>query len=106
MDDWEADSAKDVSEPSERATGVNTTLADVLADLGVSEDRIHMRYSDVMVMCATHQEAFQIAKAGPWKSMAEIVRTNPGHPDAKQYPWLCDIPFANLAGYVASNARK
>jgi hypothetical protein len=68
--------------------------------MGISFDRVHNRYGDTMVMCPTYQEAHALAQAGPWKSMAEVVRTNPEH------PWLCDIPFANLGGYISDKTQR
>lgn len=100
------DDLKDLTGPPDHVAKINDTLFLALAKLGVSGDRISTRYSDVYVMCATHAEAHAIAQAGPWKSMAQVVRTNPEHPDAKQWPWLCDIPFANLGGYISGKIKE
>lgn len=100
------DDMKDVSLPGPNLRGINDQLFDTLVSMGISFDRVHNRYGDTMVMCPTWQEAHALAQAGPWKSMAEVVRTNPGHPDAKQYPWLCDIPFANLGGYISDKTQR
>lgn len=82
--------------------GMHPDLAALLDRLAVDPARIHTRFSDVQVMCATHQDAREIVLGGKWESMAEIFRTNPDHPDAKAFPWGAEIPLANLAGYVAS----
>src|SRR5690349_24304340 len=84
---------------------MNTALRDVLNRFGITDERIATHESDVYILCPTYQEAYQIAKAGPWKGMAEIVKTNPGHPDAKQYPWLADIPFARLDALVREKRK-
>jgi hypothetical protein len=101
-EDEDFDDAQEVAGPPEHTTGINDGLMAVLKRLGVSADRVSNRYSDTYVMCATYQEAYTIANAGPWKSMADVFRTNPEHPDAKQWPWGVDIPFANLSAYMGS----
>lgn len=99
-EDLDSDDMKEVGKPP--GHGINPGLMAALERLGVTGDRISTRYSDVYIMCATYSEAHAIANAGPWKSMAEVVRTNPQHPDAKMWPWLVDVPFANLGGYIGS----
>lgn len=105
-EDLDSDDLKEIGNPPEHTSGINTGLMDVLRSLGVTGDRISNRYSDTYVMCQTYQEAHTIANAGPWKSMAEVVRTNPQHPDAKMWPWLVDVPFANLGGYIGSKTEE
>lgn len=94
--DKDADDWKEATELSR----VNSDLQHVLNNLQVGPERVVRRYGDVYVMCPSHEEAYAIAMAGPWKSMAQVTRTNPEHPDAEQYPWLADIPFANLSDYI------
>ena len=105
LEDDEADDLKDVVLPPDHTAGIHDDLMKALSRLGISGEQIITRDSDVYVMCRSSSEAVMIKNAGPWKSMAEVVRTNPEHPDARQYPWLCDIPFANLAGLIASKLR-
>ena len=95
----------DVARGPEHIEGINTELMKVLSERGINADRIITRYGDVCVMCRNYDEAAKIRNAGKWRSMAEVARTNPEDPDAKEFPWLCDIPFANLAGYIASQSR-
>lgn len=96
------DDFREIVAPDNRLEGFHPDLIKLLGQMGIGPDRISTRYSDVYIFCQTYQEADQIRKAGKWGSMAEVVRTNPEHPDAKEYPWLCDIPFANFGGYMAT----
>lgn len=101
----ETDDYKDLMQAPQWAY-VNPALLKVLSDLKVTGDRLAYHYSDLYIMCPTWAEAAAIKNAGPWKSMAEITRTNPEHPDAKQWPVLLDIPFANMGGYMQGKANE
>jgi len=81
-------------------------LTDACVNLGVTPEQVSTRYSDVYVMCATHEQARKVCEAGKWRSMAEVFRTNPEHPDAKLYPWGVDVPFAFLGGYIAERKKE
>lgn len=105
-EDDDFDDTQEVAGDPEHTTGVHVDLMDVLRRLGVSADHIVNRYGDTYVMCPTWQEAHAIAQAGPWKSMAEVVRTNPEHPDARKWPFLVDIPFGNLTGYIKDRTQR
>lgn len=98
----DADLVKDVAGHPEHVQGLHPELVTALERLSIPADRVHLHYSDVWIMCRNYNEAYLVAKAGPWKSIAEIVRTNPDHPDAKQFPFLCDIPLGGFSGYIAS----
>ena len=85
--------------------GIHPDLALALFKADVTHDRIHLRYSDVQVMCATWQEAHIIRAAGPWRSMATVFKTNAGHSDAIKWPWGVDVAFGYLSGYIESKKR-
>jgi len=102
----EDDDMKDVSGIPDKLGGVHDDVLSALIDMGISADRIHFHESDVYVMCPTYEEALRVKKAGAWNSMATVERTNPDHPDAKQFPWLADLPFANLAGAMKKRLRQ
>lgn len=76
--------------------GINSELARVMAVHGVTADQISFHASDVRIGCPTHALASTIRQAGPWRSVADVYRTNPAHPDAKRFPWGVDVPFARL----------
>lgn len=97
---------KEVDSPPENATGVHSDLIVALGHLGIHAKQIVTRYSDVYVMCRDAFQASAVQDAGPWKHMATVDRTNPDHPDAKEFPYLVDIPFANLAGFMNQRRRQ
>lgn len=84
---------------------METSLRAVLDKFGITDDRLATHESDVYVLCPTYQEARQIVTAGKWRSLAMVVPTNKDHPDAKQYPWLADIPFARLGALVREKRK-
>lgn len=97
---------KELDTVPKEISGVHDDLIGALAQLGVNASQIKTRFGDVYVMCRNQVEASRVKQAGTWKSMAEIARTNPDHPDAKEFPYLVDIPFANLSGYLGSAIWK
>jgi len=105
-DDEDYDDFREIVAPDNRlARRFHPELVKLLERLGIGPNRIITYYSDVYIMCRTQGEALQVLKGGNWKSMGEVVQTNPDHPIARKYPWLCDIPFANLSRYINSKTQ-
>lgn len=76
--------------------GIHADLVRALALHGVGAEQIHFHASDVRVSCHSAGLAHTLKSAGQWRSMADVYRTNPEHPDAKRWPWGVDVPFARL----------
>lgn len=85
--------------------GINAQLVNACALHGVTAAQISFHASDVRIGCASHALTATLRAAGPWRSMADVYRTNPEHPDAKAWPWGLDVPFARL-DYLINEKRK
>ena len=83
---------------------IHPDVVTALQNLGFAPDQVSLRYSDVQALCATHEQASKLCGAGKWRSMAEVFRVNPDHPDAKAWPWGCEIPFAALGAVMPGNS--
>ena len=88
-----------------KAEDINPGLLQAIDAAGIPHEQIKFHYSDVYVMHADFGVLAKLGQAGPWRSMAQIVRTNHEHPDAKAWPWLLDVPFACLDALVREKRR-
>lgn len=84
------------TEPGAEFPAMNAELLAKIIEQGVKPEQVSTRYSDVIVLFPDAVAAANLRGAGPWRSMANVFKTNPEHPDAKKWPWGCDIPFGCL----------
>jgi len=96
----------DTIEPGCTFPDMHPELLAACIRLGIKPEQVSTRCSDVLILCATHEQAHNIKLAGNWRSMAEVFRTNIGHPDAAKWPWGVNVPLACIGAYIASKTKS